>query len=143
MSPEKEPGIEMKNKSRAVLWVEDKLVLIKRQKEIGSIYYVFPGGSVEVGENAEEACVRELKEELGIDVYVKRLMLDIIDYNNSIKESFYECEFILGTIGSGLDKKFIEGTEESNGYSISLLDKSELKDIKLLPSTVKDKLLLL
>lgn len=131
----------MKSKSRAILWVDNKLVLIKRQKENESIYYVFPGGSIEEGEDAEGACIRELKEELGIDVSIKRLVLDIIDYNSNVKESFYECELISGTIGSGLDKKFVEGTEESRGYSISLLEKSELNDIKLLPSTAKDKLL--
>ncbi len=131
----------MKNKSRAILWIDDKLILIKRQKDGVSPYYVFPGGSVEDGENDKEACIRELKEELGIDVSVDKIMFEIVDHLNNIKEVFYKCDLISGEIGSGLDKKFITGTEESNGYSIEYITKDDLSKINLLPSTIKDKIL--
>ncbi len=35
--------------------------------------WVFPGGQVEVGENVIDAVVREIKEESGINVTVKKL----------------------------------------------------------------------
>jgi len=37
-------------------------------------YWTLPGGYVELGESAEEAAVREAKEEVGLDVRVERLL---------------------------------------------------------------------
>ena len=131
----------MKNKSRSILWIDNKLVLIKREKEGELPYYVFPGGSVEIGENDEEACIRELKEELGIEVSIEKIVFEITDHIKNIREVFYSCNLISGDLGSGLDKKFIEGTLESKGYSICLISKDELLGINLLPSSVRDKII--
>ncbi len=48
----------------------DRLLVCQRKKD-GSwpLKWEFPGGKVEEGESHEEALIRELKEELGIDAY--------------------------------------------------------------------------
>ena len=43
------------------------LLLLKSHKWPGK--YVVPGGHVELGERIEEAVIREVKEEVGLDVY--------------------------------------------------------------------------
>ncbi|MCL2526363.1 MAG: (deoxy)nucleoside triphosphate pyrophosphohydrolase [Coriobacteriia bacterium] len=42
-------------------------------------WWEFPGGKIEPGETAADCCVREIKEELGIDVAIDRLY-DTVDY---------------------------------------------------------------
>jgi mutator protein MutT len=49
-----------------------QILLQKRSKE--EELWGFPGGAVEVGESIEEAVVREVKEETGLDVKVDYLM---------------------------------------------------------------------
>ncbi len=52
---------------------DDKLLCAKRgpQMSMGG-YWEFPGGKIEPGESAEEALVREIKEELGCEIRVVR-----------------------------------------------------------------------
>lgn len=40
----------------------------------GGSFWVLPGGAIEAGESAEEAAVREVAEETGLDVRLERLL---------------------------------------------------------------------
>ena len=53
----------------AVILHENRLLAMKNDR---TPYYFLPGGRVALHENAENAIVREMKEELGIDVTVLR-----------------------------------------------------------------------
>ena len=48
--------------------------------------WVFPGGQVEVGENIIDAVIREIKEESGINVIVKKLFA--ISSNTAINKGY-------------------------------------------------------
>jgi len=52
----------------AILEYDKKVVLIKRAKEPGKGRLDLPGGFVDPKESAEEALIREVKEELDIDI---------------------------------------------------------------------------
>ncbi len=52
----------------AVVIDAGRVVLIRRAKEPLRGRWVVPGGTVELGETLEQAVVRELKEETGLDV---------------------------------------------------------------------------
>ena len=52
----------------------DEVLLVKSYKWKNRKYSV-PGGHVELGESFEEAIIREVKEETGLDVVPKRLFM--------------------------------------------------------------------
>ncbi len=51
-----------------VIVKNDKVLLVQQRKESAKGLWSYPGGQVEDGETAEQAVVREVKEELGIDL---------------------------------------------------------------------------
>jgi 8-oxo-dGTP diphosphatase len=50
----------------AAIIIQDRKVLLTRSK--GKDVFVSPGGKLEAGETSVQACIRELKEEISIDV---------------------------------------------------------------------------
>ncbi len=60
---------------------EENVLLVKNKGE-GPSYYTLPGGAVEQGETLEEAAIREVKEETGLDVQVDGIF--------TVSEAFFE-----------------------------------------------------
>lgn len=57
------------------LLIEDgKILLIKRKNRPYKGYWALPGGYIDFDETAEEACIREFREETGIHVAVVKLV---------------------------------------------------------------------
>jgi len=51
---------------------DDALLLVKQS--YGKQYWSLPGGVVELGESLEQAAIREVKEETGLDVRLRRVV---------------------------------------------------------------------
>jgi 8-oxo-dGTP diphosphatase len=50
------------------------VLLIKRGNEPFKGHYALPGGGVEIGETVEQACIREMQEETGLEISRLRLI---------------------------------------------------------------------
>lgn len=76
----------------AAIIVKDKQKILATQRGYGEFKggWEFPGGKVEPGESAEQALVREIKEELDGDIKVLRLF-DTIDYQYPTFKIHMEC----------------------------------------------------
>ena len=71
------------DRGAAIIAQGDKIILMRRERGFGKnkqIYYTIPGGGREEGEKIEETAIREIKEELGIDIKVKKLMYKLNTY---------------------------------------------------------------
>jgi 8-oxo-dGTP diphosphatase len=63
----------------AIILDGDSILLEKRKNSPGKGKWSIPGGLVDLGETAEEAVIREVKEETGLEVHDPRLV-DVVSY---------------------------------------------------------------
>jgi len=75
-----------KNRAIAIIIRNGKLLLIHRQKP-GRDYSVLPAGGIDREENFEETCIREVKEETGLDVLALLLVSRYITLEK--EENYY------------------------------------------------------
>ena len=74
-APDASPRIRV-----AAIIIQGDGVLMVRHEKNGQSYWLLPGGGCEYGEAVVEALVRELKEETGLDIRVR----DLVIVNDSI-----------------------------------------------------------
>lgn len=77
---------------------EGKLLMIKRRKQEENLVWSFPGGKVEEGETKEQACIREVFEETGINVKIKETLGERIHPNTNVKITYFLCSYVSGEI---------------------------------------------
>ena len=75
-----------KNRATAIIIRNGKLLLIHLQKP-GRDYSVLPAGGIDREENFEETCIREVKEETGLDVLALLLVSRYITLEK--EENYY------------------------------------------------------
>ncbi len=128
---------------RSILIDRGIITLIKRIKE-NDVYYAFPGGGVEEGEGVPHALMREIKEELGIEISVGELFMDT-HFNRQGEdqlESFFLCTTLGGVLGTGDGPEFQPGNTYEGTREIVQLPIPSIKDIRVLPLEVRDRVVL-
>jgi 8-oxo-dGTP pyrophosphatase MutT (NUDIX family) len=64
--------------SWAIIEREGRILLIKRSPNTSRPgQWCFPGGGIKVNESAKQACIREAKEETGLDIDIYELVAEI------------------------------------------------------------------
>ncbi len=121
--------------------LHDAKVLVMKDRR--SPYYYLPGGRVMLGETAEDAILRELREELEIDCRIQRpLWLNQGFFQEDVTgEHFHElCIYFLMDI-SGADLltrgESFEGVEVRNGHRFTWLPIDRLQEEYFYPVFLK------
>jgi len=112
----------------------NRFLLVKRplDKKRGGLWE-FPGGKVEDKESLEEALKRELKEELGIEVFPQRLIKKIdFQYPEGLIELYlWEVEFKeKPVLKEALEARWVT-LEKAKKMELSPADRELLMDLKI------------
>jgi ADP-ribose pyrophosphatase YjhB (NUDIX family) len=128
--------------------IDDGHVLIHRAAD--EAFWTLPGGRVEMGEASEETIRREMREELGVDVRVERLLWIVENFFEYDGKKCHELAFYyLMTIPDGrlrADGETFEGLEEffEGKPVVRLLFRwhplDRLEELEILPSFLRERL---
>ena len=83
------------------------ILLIKRDTVPFKGYWALPGGRAEPGENVEQAIVREVKEETGLDVTVVRKIGEYHEQGvqGGVEYDYYPACFLVKVVGGELKRQ--------------------------------------
>lgn len=113
----------------ALIYDGERVLLVQRGKEPLKGYWSLPGGAVETGERLEQALLREVLEETGLEVTIvrfgeifERIMADetgTVEYHYVLLD--YVCEIRSGTPTAGSDSAAVAWftPEELKGLPIT------------------------
>lgn len=111
----------------AYLEIDNKVLIAKRTYGDGPAIgkWEFPGGKINEGETPEEALIREMKEEMDIEVSVLSYICDHIEKlpTRTIHLNLYKCSKISGDIKIN-----------SEHIDYALVSKDEIEDYDLVPA---------
>ncbi len=127
----------------AIIVNDNKLLAMHNEV---SPYYYLPGGRVNLGESAENAVLRELKEELDVDAKIVRpLWINQAFFEEDVtKENFHEiCIYFLVDVSEtdilARGNRF-QGTETNHIHEFEWLSFEMLKEEYIYPIFIKEKI---
>jgi len=97
-----------KNQSIAgIVFSEDRQkVLLIRRRDVP--VWVLPGGGIEAGESLQEAAVREMREETGLQTSIVRKVGEYFPINRLTRHThLFECRVITGKLSTGPETKSV------------------------------------
>ncbi len=120
----------MSYRAAVVLIENGKIALVERHRQ-ELHYFTFPGGHIERGESPEEAALREVEEELGLKVALKRLVARIGWHGKW--QYYYLAETLSGAFGSGLGEEIRHPHPEKGSYLPMWMPTADLLEQPVLP----------
>lgn len=127
--------------ARAVIICDGKLLAIKMRDRRG-VFYILPGGGQNPGETLEDAVRRECREEVGLEVSVKRLLYirEYIGKNHNFARrhaGFHQLEHVF--LCSVKNPETASPGKETDNYQVgvSWLDLENIHLIRFYPESLK------
>ncbi len=122
----------MRNRAAAIILRNGKILLMRRRKP-GRDYYILPGGGVKLDEPFTDACIREVKEETGLDV--TGLQLVFTTFTGGNEEQYFLVRVVDGEpVLGGVEA---EANSPENSYTFEWLDAQALEAGNLTPPAAK------
>ena len=129
----------MRIRAGCILIENEKVALIERHRA-GLHYFTFPGGGVAEGESHEQAAIREMEEETGLQVKIVRKIADVHFHKNL--QPYFLVEKIAGKFGTGLGEEYGEYDFVHGSYHPVWMSVSEILSNKVVPRALAEIVLL-
>lgn len=85
----------------AVIVKDGRVLLVRRRVAEGSLSWQFPAGAIEPGESAQDAAVREAREETGLDVKAEALLGERVHPATGRMMAYVACGAVGGQVKVG------------------------------------------
>lgn len=122
-----------------ILDSENRILMLKQHHENRDIWMV-PGGAIEEFENAEQAAIREVREETGLDAKIKGLIWHVEEVSKERGQrfvNFFLAEIEGGELGLGSDPE--RSANEQVMKELKFMSKDEIQGLHVLyPEYLKD-----
>ncbi|ARU63073.1 hypothetical protein CBW65_20405 [Tumebacillus avium] len=131
------------NHRTAGVFVDEGYVLLHRLAS--DDFWALPGGRVEFMENTEQALIREMQEEISLDVTVERLLFVAEVYFANDEHQYHEIGFYYlleadKTQPIYVKDKVHQGTEFGKPLIYQWFRLEDLPSLRLFPTFLKEKL---
>lgn len=129
-------GVKLNVRAGIVIMKDNKILLHKNQNKDN---YCLPGGGVHFLESSEEAIIREIKEETGLDIKVEECISTIENMFEKDGIKFHEIYFIYkGSFVEDIDTNIIIDNIEGKPIKYGFVDIDNIDDYKILPVVTHD-----
>lgn len=122
-----------------ILDSENRILMLKQHHE-GRDVWMVPGGAIEEGENAEEAAIREVMEETGLEASIKGLIWHVEEVSRERGQrfvNFFLAEAEGGNLGLGSDPE--RTAEDQVMRELRFMSREEIEGLDVLyPDYLKD-----
>jgi 8-oxo-dGTP pyrophosphatase MutT (NUDIX family) len=129
------PTETKRQRAAVIILAADQVLLIHRFKHDRE-YYIIPSGGIEPGETLEQAALREIQEETGLEIELDRKLWEYL--NQGHPETYFLVTRFSGTLGLGGPELAEQSAE--NIFHLEWIKLSEVMGLPLKPTFIKEKL---
>ena len=129
-------GVKLNVRTGIIIIKNNKVLLHKNDNRDN---YCLPGGGVHFLESSEEAIIREIKEETGLDIKIDKCVSTIENLFEKDGITFHEIYFIYrGSFKDDIDTSKVIENVEGKPIKYGFVDIDKIDDYYILPVVISD-----